>query len=198
MTEIDKKKVFLDAIHARLEEDIQKLTEGEDERRAAIKKDARERAAAQAQNWLELQIAQIDAQESLLVEAREAANRRRLLEYRERCTEDTFAQVKERIDAFTVSPAYPGHLAQLLKKALDALGRAAPVTVVLRREDMKLAEALRAKEKGTQLDFIEGDFDLGGLRVLVPTEGKRADLSFDTSQRDLRGRFAQMSGLQVE
>jgi vacuolar-type H+-ATPase subunit E/Vma4 len=197
MTQEEKLKTFMDAIRVRSQKEIQAIAVGEEKRREADEKEAKERAEADSKVWLEVQINNARTEAGLKVAARKAANRRRLLEFREKAAAEAFATVKDRIAIFTVSPDYAAHLSGLLKKALDELGRDAPVTVYLRREDMACADYLRGNETAP-LTFAEGSFGLGGLQVAVPTENKRADLSFDTDLRDLRGRFAELSGLEID
>jgi len=187
----------MDAIRARSQKEIQAIAAGEEKRREANEKDAKDRAEAEAKVWLEAQQNTARNEAELKVAARRAANRRSLLEFREKAAAEAFAAAKDRIAAFTASPDYEAHLAALLKKALDELGRSAPVTVYLRREDMSCAETLKGQESAA-LTFAEGGFGLGGLQAAVPSENKRADLSFDTALRDLRGRFAELSGLEID
>jgi len=197
MTQEEKLTTFMDAIRVRSQKEIQAIAAGEEKRREADEKEAKERAEADSKVWLEVQLNNARTEAGLKVAARKAANRRSLLEFREKAAAEAFAAAKDRIAAFTASPDYAAHLSGLLKKALDELGRDAPVTVYLRREDMACADYLRGHETAP-LTFSEGSFGRGGLQVAVPRENKRADLSFDTALRDLRGRFAELSGLEID
>lgn len=71
-------------------------------------------------------------------------NKRKLYLRREQMAQETFALVREKIEAFTKTPAYLSRLRALLDEALATLSGSTEVQVFLRAEDLPLAQALQA------------------------------------------------------
>ncbi|MEG1633638.1 MAG: V-type ATP synthase subunit E family protein [Oscillospiraceae bacterium] len=126
------------------------------------------------------------------------AERRTVLEFRERCADEIFADVKRRLLEYCDSAEYPPALAALLKRAAAAVPGARDVSVYLRSRDMEYAPALSAAAPELCLEFLVGDIALGGLILLCPSAGRRVDLTFDSALADLYGRFSDISGFNVE
>ena len=77
------------------------------------------------------------------------------------------------------------------------LGTDAPAEVSLRAEDLRFADELLTTTPGAHLAFVEGDFALGGLRVVCPSKGQRIDMSFDTALADMVGHITELTGMDV-
>ncbi len=191
---MDELKLFLEDIAAESRKDLDRVEAQINEEQTAMETDAAQKAAEKAALWLRGETEKLQNDAALAVAAKQSENRRELLARREQYAEEVFAAVHERIAAFTASAEYPAHLAKLLDDAKTALVAETGETVLrLRREDIALAETLVGHN--SEMLVQEGDFALGGLQLSVGA--RRADLSFDTALRELRGRFASISGLEM-
>lgn len=186
-------KIFLDAIDSAASEQLSAIEARIGGESAAIEAQAEKAAASAAEAWKKAEAERIRAAVSMDVASRQSADRRALLARREQYAAEVFDSVRERLAAYTVSREYPAQLAALLSRARAALGEGECV-IWLRREDMALGKALKTKCPGA--DVREGDFALGGLWLSVGA--RRADMSFDTALDSLRGRFAEIIGMEIE
>lgn len=191
---MDELKLFLEDVAAESRKDLDRVEAQINEEQTAMETDAASKAAEKAALWLRGETEKLQSDAALALAAKQSENRRELLARREQYAEETFAAVREKIAAFTASAEYPAHLAKLLDDAKSALASQAGETVLwLRREDIALGETLVGRNSAMRVQ--EGDFALGGLQLSVGS--RRADLSFDTALRELRGRFASISGLEM-
>ena len=191
---MDELKLFLEDVAAESRKDLDRVEAQINEEQTAMETDAASKAAEKAALWLRGETEKLQNDAALAVAAKQSENRRELLARREQYAEEVFAAVRERIAAFTASAEYPAHLKTLLDEAKAALASETGETVLrLRREDIALGERLVGRNSAMRVQ--EGDFALGGLQLSVGS--RRADLSFDTALRELRGRFASVSGLEM-
>ncbi len=189
----DKRTVFLDSIAAEANAEFAVLEAKLNDETAALEAEAAKKAEDKAVLWKRGETERIRNAAALETAARRTADRRALLARREQYADEVFRAVREKIAAYTRTSAYPAQLASLLAGARSVLGDGESI-IWLRREDMELGKALLRKCPGTQLR--EGNFALGGLCLSVGT--KRADLSFDTALDELRGRFPELIGMEIE
>ncbi len=200
MTEIKdaKLKGFVDSIMAESEREsagiLSDLKRRRDAELAVIKRELESEVAG----YYERRSLEIKTRESTRVSARAAENKRQLLQFREDCAKNVFAEVQKKIKSFTESEEYPEHLGKLLRKAVGQLGYGFAAEVHLRREDMKYSGFLLTQVSGVSLGFREDAFELGGLRLVCPARGRRIDLSFDSALSDLVGHFSELTGMLVE
>ena len=191
---MDELKLFLEDVAAESRKDLDRVEAQINEEQTAMETDAASKAAEKAALWLRGETEKLQSDAALALAAKQSENRRELLARREQYAEEAFAAAREKIAAFTASAEYPAHLAKLLEDAKSALASQTGETVLrLRREDIALGETLVGRNSAMRVQ--EGDFALGGLQLSVGT--RRADLSFDTALRELRGRFASISGLEM-
>jgi len=125
-------------------------------------------------------------------------NRRQILEYRERCAEEVFGEVRRRVMGYTSTDAYPEKLRKLLLEAADAVPGISEAQVFLRPKDMKYRDGLAAALPDVKTTFTEGRFALGGLMLVSEEKSRRIDLTFDSAFSDLSGRFSEITGFRVE
>lgn len=126
------------------------------------------------------------------------AAKRSLLQFREDCAADVFAEVRRRVLALHDSAGYAGTLKDQLLRALSAVPGAHSAVVELRHEDMARAADLAAAAPGVELKFVEGAFTLGGLVLDCAEAGRKIDLTFDAALEDLEGRFSEITGFSLE
>lgn len=195
-TEI-KLEAFTDTIIARAIKEAKEITLELRSKQDELIKKAEEGIATEAERYEKAAIAEIKAAEERRISAQRNKNKHTLLEYREACAIETYKMVCGKINEFTASEDYLPHLKKLLKKAIDALGYGFSAEVYLRQEDMHFADELLSSISGVSLAFYEGDFSIGGLRVVCHTKGKRIDMSFDTALNDMIGHFSELTGLNM-
>lgn len=143
-------------------------------------------------------LADAKVRENKRVVAEGLAAKRSLLQFREDCADDVFAEVRRRVLELPKQPEYEKTLRDQLWRALDAVPGARSARVLLRREDMRFAQALNAASPGVRLSFEEGGFTLGGLVLECGEQGRKIDLSFDAALEDLEGRFSEITGFSLE
>lgn len=143
--------------------------------------------AAEAMRYQNVKIAEIKTRENLRINARMTENKHELLKYREDNANEALKEVRDKIVEFTNSEEYLPHLKFLLKKAIDFLGYGFLVEVILRPEDMHFGDELISSVTGVSIAVAQGNFSLGGLRVVCHSKGQRVDLSFDTTLTDMVG-----------
>jgi len=196
--ETEKKlEEYTDSIIADAIEDSNKIVIELREKQDKLIQKADTDIKAEALRYQNAKISEIKTRENLRIHARMTDNKYKLLQYREDCANEAFKEVEQKIVEFTAGEEYLPHLKGLLKKAVDFLGYGFLVDVYLRPEDMHFADELHASVSGVSLAFYEGEFALGGLRVVCPSKGQRIDLSFDTSMKDMVGHFTELSGLNM-
>lgn len=191
-------QTFLASIDAQAQEDIDALTsEVADDHRIRtehVRADAERRAEASRQ----AELSAIAQEQRVISDTRGAEDRRSLLAYREACSREVTEEVVSRVQAFTASAEYPAHLAVLAARGIRALGgNEGCVRVYIRREDMPLADGLRAGLLPASVTTEEGDFALGGVIVELPERGLRADLTFETALREAQDSFGEIFGMEI-
>ena len=194
----DKKlEEYTDAIIADAMEDSRQIVLELREKQEKIIKKADMDIAAEALKYQKARIAEIKTKESLRINAKMIENKQTILQYREDCATETFKEVEAEIVKFVSSEKYLPHLTTLLKRAIEVLGFGVLAVVYLRPEDMHFSDELQESVTGVNLAFREGDFYLGGMRVVCPTKGQRIDMSFDTALSDMLGHFTEITGINM-
>ena len=172
---------------ARINEETEQLErEAIDNYAADLKAAAAKRRAAA--------LADAKVRENKRVVSEGLAAKRSLLQFREDCAADVFAEVRRRVLALHDSAGYAGTLQDQLLRALSAVPGAHSAVVELRHEDMARAAAA----PGVELKFVEGAFTLGGLVLDCAEAGRKIDLTFDAALEDLEGRFSEITGFSLE
>lgn len=176
---------------ARINEETEQLErEAIDNYAADLKAAAAKRRAAA--------LADAKVRENKRVVSEGLAAKRSLLQFREDCAADVFAEVRRRVLALHDSAEYAGTLQDQLLRALSAVPGAHSAVVELRHEDMARAADLAAAAPGVELKFVEGAFTLGGLVLDCAEAGRKIDLTFDAALEDLEGRFSEITGFSLE
>ena len=195
----DKKlEAFTDTIISEAVEEAHQITIDLRNKQDELIKQAEAEIAAEAERYEKVTVAAVKAAEEIRISAKQTENKRVLLEYREACAIETYKQVQQKIGEFTACAEYLPHLKKLLKKAIDTLGYGFSAEVFLRSEDMHFADELLVSSSGVSLAFFEGDFSLGGLRVVCRSKGQRIDMSFDTALNDMIGRFSELAEISMD
>lgn len=196
--EKSKLKGFTSAVMAAAEQRAAKLNEETDrlEREAMEHYSADLTAAAAKRRAAALADARVRENKRVVSEG--LAAKRSLLQFREDCADDVFAEVRRRVLELPKQPEYGDTLREQLWRALDAVPGARNAVVELRREDMGYAQSLNAASPGVKLSFVEGSFSLGGLVLECADKGRKIDLSFDAALEDLEGRFSEITGFSLE
>ena len=96
----------------------QAVDQAQQERAAALHK-AGEQARLETQRYLSRELARVKAEAGRGVSRRMMEDQRALYLRREEMARETFDQVREKVEAFTRTPAYGRRLEQLLEEALE-------------------------------------------------------------------------------
>lgn len=197
-TNDNKLEAFLGSMQAEALLQSKKILDELKQREKLLLDKAQKDIGAEAERYRAAKFAEIRARESYRVNQRMTDNKRKLLQFRADCANDTLETVTGMIAEFTASEAYLPQLKKLLKQAVDAFGYGFSAEVSLRPEDMHFADELALSVTGVSLAFTEGDFKLGGLCFYCPSKGKRVDMSFDEALGGLMGHFAEFTGIRVD
>lgn len=145
--------------------------------------------------YIKSEVAKIHNEAGRRVSRKTMENKRRLYLRREEMTGEVLNDVTEKIKEYIKTPAYTKQLTSILFRVMDEFG--ADAIVYLRPEDMHLAGLLEKIDTPHGMEFRAGSFLLGGLQASCPSKMLQIDESFDTTLDNLRGRFAEMFGLEL-
>lgn len=188
---------FTAAILAEATAESQRTMESVRQRTVEAYSQAEDKVLQEAYQYIHQEVGLIKTEAGRRVSRHMLESKRQLFLRREEMARETFALVREKITAFTASPAYSARLKELLNEALEALAGAEDVQVYLRQADMPLSQELAQTVPGRQLAFVEGDFQLGGLMAESQALGLRVDSSFDSTAAELSGHFAELCGISL-
>ncbi|MEA5038808.1 MAG: V-type ATP synthase subunit E family protein [Clostridiaceae bacterium] len=157
--------------------------------------ETKKQADADARAYIHGEITRIRAEAGRQISCRMQESRRTLYQRRNQIAEEVFKSVRQKIAAYTAAPEYGQRLEELLRQALSIVGGTGHVRVYFRPEDQAWVPALRSV--APDAEFLEGDFQLGGLIAEAPDLGLRADSSFDSRLTELNGHFAELFGISL-
>lgn len=158
---------------------------------------AHKEARAEARAYIHTQISRIRADAGHQVSCRMQESKHALFQRRNEIAGEVFEAVRQRIAAYTATPAYERRLEELLREALTIFEDADDVRVYLRPCDRSYIPTLREVAPEVRITFLDGIFQLGGLIAESPSCGKRVDSSFDSRMSELNGHFAELFGISL-
>lgn len=188
---------FTSTIVAEATADTERTLAALSEKRTAAFSAAEDQLLGEVYYHIHGEVGRIKAEAGRQVSRHMLENKRTLYLRRETISQEVFAAVRARVDAYTASPAYAPRMSAILAESLAGLGMPKAARVFLRPGDAHLSGALSASQPGVELTFLDGDFGLGGLVVDAPDSGKRVDATFDSTLEHLSGRFAELFGLSL-
>lgn len=197
MPELSKKlDRFTAAILAQATAETEQAMAALRQKRKQARQEAEDQILQDAYRYIQSEVSRIKAETGRQVSRHLLDNKRALYRRRDEIAQEVFSLVRERIAAFTGTPAYSQRLQELFLEALDCLSGAQDIVVYLRPVDLDHAGALRAAG-GVPAVFAEGHFQIGGLIAESQSLGRRADASFDSAMDALSGHFAELFGLSL-
>lgn len=190
----EKISKFLDAIH----KDAERRREALERETEAFKQEeirkAESEALREAYALIQHEMEETRLKISRELSTKELAAKRSLLEKREEIMEKVFGLAREKLLAFSKTPAYKTTLFGYLADAARLFG-SVPVIVSIRPEDEAMKEEITAEfPAGCEVRCNSG-IKLGGAVVFAPSLGKSADYTLDKSLAEQRAWFRQNSGL---
>lgn len=189
----EKVSKFVQAITAYAEEQRQKIHQEVEDFKAERLRQAEQEVLSHAYQLIQKERAELRNQMSREMSRRDMEARKALLSRRKEMTETVFAQARERLLAYTATPAY----AEWLRESMTALAAQMPAegTVYeLCARDAAQMEALCPA--GSSLKTAE-DIQLGGIRAVNAVAGLLADDTLDTRLDTQREWFTGESGLTI-
>jgi vacuolar-type H+-ATPase subunit E/Vma4 len=179
-----------------MEESDQAMAEYQKRRQNALSA-MKKQAGTEARAYLHAEITRMRTESGREVAQRMQATKRALFQRRNAIASEVFAQVRQKIAAYTATSQYVRRMQELMRQALDVLEGADRVTVYLRREDRSLISGLKDVAPEVHMTFLDGSFQLGGLIVESAEIGQRVDSSFDSRLEELSGHFAELFGISL-
>lgn len=165
--------------------------------RAKARSEAEDEILQDAYRYIKSEVSRLRTESGRQVSRQMQENQRRLSLRREEMAREVFAVVREKLDAYTKTDAYPRRLTVLFREALSLLGTVKSVTVYLRPEDRTYLPLLQKAAGPVKVTAETGTFQLGGLVLLAPEKARRVDATFDTALDELSGHFAELIGLRL-
>jgi vacuolar-type H+-ATPase subunit E/Vma4 len=163
-----KLQEFMAEVSRRTEQQVYALAERAEAESAAILAETQARCEAEAEREITAAKARIDSKYKKRLSQVGYRGKTTLLSRRQTLLLGLFAELRERIAAFTESERYQSWMESLLKNKQPEPG----ATILLRAADMHMQEALR-RAAGTEVSFREDRaIQLGGLSVLS-ADGRR-------------------------
>ena len=125
-------------------------------------------------------------------------NKKALYLRREEIAREVFEAVRDRIVAYSATPAYRKRLAEVACQAVDTLKGTDDIVIRLRAEDMDQSSAITAALGGAKVSFqADPSILMGGLTAVSASLGRRVDATFGTAMEELNGHFAEIFGLSL-
>lgn len=185
--------LLLSQAAAENERTMQELKEKHD----AALSSAEDRILLEAYTYIHGEVSRIRSEQGRKVSCHLLESKQALYRRREEIAGEVFSLVRERIGAFTATPAYADQLRVRLQEAAAQLERAEDLVLYLRSADLSLGGQLREALPGRSLDIRPGPFALGGLILESASLHLRLDASYDTAMEELSGHFASLVGLSL-
>ena len=188
---------FTDNVLKAASRESQELDQQLEEQRKAALEEARKAALDSAKNYYVREAAKLKAEAGREVSKHLMDGKRQVYLRRTQVAQEVFDQVRQKVDAFTASDAYPEHLKKLLARAMERLDGVDEIYLRLRQEDLPLGPMLAESVAPVKVKYEGGKIQVGGLAVRCPQLGIRVDCSFDTELEELSGHFAETFGLSL-
>ncbi len=167
-----------------------------DQRKTALD-EARKAAWENAKAYYDREAARLKAEAGREISRHLMEGKRQVYLRRSQVAQEVCAQVRQRVDEFVASPAYPEHLKKLLARAMERLDGVEEIYLRLRQEDLELGPMLAESVAPVKVKYEGGRIQIGGLAIRCPEMGIRVDCTFDTELEELSGHFAETFGLSL-
>lgn len=189
----EKVSKFVQAITAYAEEQRQKIHQEVEDFKAERLRQAEQEVLSHAYQLIQKERAELRNQMSREMSRRDLEARKALLSRRKEMTETVFTQARERLLAYTSTPAY----AEWLRESMTALAAQMPAEGTVYELCARDAAQMEAFcPAGSSLKTVE-DIQLGGIRAVNAATGLLVDDTLDTRLDTQREWFTGESGLTI-
>ena len=159
---------------------------------------AEDKVLAETYHYIRSEVARIRSEEGRKVSRHMLDNKKVLYLRREEIAREVFEAVRDRIVAYSATPAYRKRLAEVACQAVDTLKGADDIVIRLRAEDMDQSAAIASALGGVKVSFqADPSILMGGLTAVSASLGRRVDATFGTAMEELNGHFAEIFGLSL-
>lgn len=188
---------FTDNVLKAASKESEELNRQLEDRRQAALAEAKKAAWEGAKAYYNKEAAKLKAEAGREISKHLMEGKRQVYLRRSQVAQEVLAQVRQRVDEFVASPAYPEHLKTLLARAMERLDGVEEIYLRLRQEDLELGPMLAESVSPVKVKYEGGRIQVGGLAIRCPELGIRVDCSFDTELEELGGHFAETFGLSL-
>jgi len=195
-TDTDKLLQFSKAVEDEVEMQVQQiLDEAEASRKQLIEKSNDE--SLNAYNKIKEEMKKISAKYVKIVSKTELDSKRRILQFREKLSNEVVENVKIKLSDFANSDLYMQYLIDSLKGVLATESENTEIVVLLSNKDIKLANGLK-KEFNANVSFEESnDINIGGLSVYFKNKNVLIDKTLDAALLEQKEIFNSDSSLKL-
>lgn len=198
MIDNDKKvNKFVEAITAYAQEQSRRIHDEVEAFKAERLKQAEQQVLQESYNLIHQEREDVNNQLKKEFSQREFTRRGELIRRRQEITDAVFDEVRQRLQAYTATPAY----AESLRASLEKMQKILPAqgtVYYLCEQDRKLEDSLRDLcPEGSRFDYVE-DIRLGGIRGMNAQAGILADDTLDTKMEQQHDWFVRTVGLSVK
>lgn len=134
-----------------------------------------------------------------IVSKAEIEARKEVLSHREELSQLIFANVKAKLNTFTLSDKYENYLVNVLKESLSNVDTKEGIEIFLSPKDMKFKDKLVGASNFKDVKISENqNIKLGGLEILFVGSNIIDDKTFDSALLEQKEIFNQSSKLKIE
>ena len=188
-------KRFADAVYADAENEKKATLEELSAKKSEQFSKIEDQLLRECYQTIQSEISKIKNESQLKLSEETQKARRTLLSRRQEIEDSVFAAAGEKILAYTKTDAYLTYLQHELS-AIAPQYQGVACTLVLRQEDMALAEKLCGYFD--HCTATAGNITLGGFLLRCPEKNVSVDGTFDTRLENKREEFKQNSGLTID
>ena len=190
-------KAILQNIQQTADRQEQALMEDARTRRQEALDRARAKAQEETDQLVQARLAEIQEESGRQISAADNEARADLFRRREAIRQEVFAKARERIAAFTQTPAYEDFLVASAQRIHQTMqGRCA--VLHMREQDRAHAAAVSARLGRSITLHIDDSIQLGGITVTSPDGALMVDDTLDSRLQAQEQWFRESSGLVIE
>lgn len=196
MNQLEKLEHFTSAIEADARSESEKILEDIRREMDSAMVAAEDDILNETFRYIKNEVARERTNSGRSVSRRMMDNKNALNARREEMSGQVMQKVTARLNDYVKTEEYFKGLVESARSILNEFNHAETV-LYIRKSDESLAGKLKDALKGESFTVKTGDFELGGLMGACLATHMQIDETFDTKFSELRGRFAELFGLQL-
>lgn len=184
-------ELFRQAINSQADAEAAEISRQAEDKRAALEKEKRERSAHEALSEIKAERSRIGTAFKKEISRCDYDMKRAVLSHRNDLTEQFFTEIRQKLSAWTNTPAYTEYLKTALKKAEEALGSTG-IIIHARGKDIDAVTKLTTLSVEADSSII-----IGGISAADCARGLFADFTLDSRLAEEMAAFSNKSELRL-